>query len=364
MTDTVRVRLSTGLFALALFHVLALGVACYVAHQRDARSTDAIAPARPWTPPAYNPHLSRPLGDGTSCESLPEVNLHAQGELKQSAPSGEMKEAGPCLPCNRNANWSAANPFNLAPGETLLSVGPSRTVSQPAVQSPPSYLPPIPAAGHTMTIPAIGSPDASQRPPAKPVQILLFLDQSEGSAELQKWFQSDPGLAKLRAGSDFQVYTATSPLYRTRYARLVPADQFPVCLVQDASGGHIHAAGKQMIPRSGSQLHADIVAAYGLYKQAKQGSIQQTGALRTAGYSWDDQINPAMRLEATDCVGPLCPSPGFGPNPGGPNEGLFRPSKPADPISALLWGSSTDLATIFVFVLAGGLLIFILARRN
>jgi hypothetical protein len=361
VNDSVRVQMSTGLFALAVFHVVLLGAACYVGHQG--------VPAEPvpqWTPPTYQPYY--PQGNFQSqcvpsVESAP-VNLSAQGELKQ----GELKQASPaaspqlieqCAPCNQRPvaqpTWSNSNPFNLAPGERLLSVDP--IVTTPTYGFDYGF-----PASQRVTYPAYGGSTVADRPAAKKFQVLLFLDSSPRSQVLHNWFQTDPKLAGLRAQADFQVYTGNSPLYRTRYHQLVPADQFPVCLVQDATGGHIHAAGKQMIPTSANELVSDIATAYELYKEAKQGVIQQTGALKTAGYSWDDNISPSMRLQASDCVGPLCPPSQPDPFAGG----LFRPDNRVNnnPLQALFWGSPNDLATIFVFGLAALLLVFIMARRR
>ncbi len=347
MNDYVRVRMSIGLFALAIFHVALLGAACYLAHHETMERQVPV-----WIP-SYQPYYPNNNFQSQfvpSIETAP-VNLGAQSELKQ--------QCGPCnqrpLPQSRpQASWSSANPFNLALGEQLLSVGPVTTIKTPWSAFDPSATPRV-------TMPADGGLPSVDRPAPKAVQVMLFLDTSERSRELHAWFHRDPKLIGLRERADFQVFMASSPLYRTRYAKLVPVDQFPVCLVQDASGGHIHAAGKQMIPGTSQELVSDIAAAHVLYKEAKQGVIQQTGAIKTAGYSWDDAISPAMRLQAADCVGPFCPPT----QPSAfPAEGLFNHDQVnRNPLQALFFGSAAHLATIFVFGLAAVLLVFILARR-
>ena len=62
-------------------------------------------------------------------------------------------------------------------------------------------------------------------------------------------------LYKLRTACDFQVYTASNALYQTRYATIVPVDQFPVVLFQDSTGGHVHAAGRSMLPATPAELY-------------------------------------------------------------------------------------------------------------
>jgi len=84
----------------------------------------------------------------------------------------------------------------------------------------------------------------------------------------------------------------------------VPAEQFPVVLFQDATGGNIHAAGRSMIPGTPDELYADLKHGFTLYKQAKQ--AQNTGAVKTKGYSWDDAITPTLYLSAEDCPDGYC----------------------------------------------------------
>ncbi len=47
---------------------------------------------------------------------------------------------------------------------------------------------------------------------------------------LQDWFSQDKQLISLKESCEFQVYTAGNPIYKTRYADIVPAEQFPVVL--------------------------------------------------------------------------------------------------------------------------------------
>lgn len=309
----VKIGVGIGVVLLTLTHALLIAGSCVIMH---FRSGDDVVPG--WTPQAASGgpsgwHPNQPAISGPAYNPAP-VNEAAAGELKQQ-----------CAPCNqvprRTTNWQHSNPFNLKPGELLLSV-------DPVLRSPSQHAPAIPAAPATPYM----TPTSDQtRPAAKQVQVLLFLDNGQQSQMIQSWFNNDPKLVHLKSSCDFQVYTSAHPLYRTRYANLVPVDQFPVVLVQDATGGHIHAAGKQFIPRTSAELVGDISRGYELYKQAKQGVIQMTGALKQTGYSWDDQVSPEMRLNfESDCVGPNCPTPTFrpSPRPGGLFDGV-GPQKPA-----------------------------------
>ncbi len=119
-------------------------------------------------------------------------------------------------------------------------------------------------------------------------------------------FVENKQLVALKESCEFQVYTADNAIYRTRFADLVPPSQFPVVLFQDETGGHVHAAGRSMIPGSAEELFSDLKHGYTLYNQAKQ--AQKTGAVKTRGYSWDDAITPTLYLSAEDCLDGYCPN--------------------------------------------------------
>jgi hypothetical protein len=324
--DSIRIRLSAGLVIVAIIHAVALAVLC-VGFRMPKQTTE---PA-PWNVPcAQQPDggdcyhsaaraVARPLQ-----QPPPSVNLSAQGELKQQC-----------------AGLGTCNPYNLRPGETLLHVGPARPVARPTVAPPDPLVQPLPPSVLTLT-------DAQPtRPAAKQYQLLLFLDSSYQAQTLQAWFSQHQELINLRGRSEVQVYTDNSPLYRQRFASVVPPGQFPAVILQDARGGHIHAAGKSMIPATADMLVADLRKSYELYKQAKQGSIQATGAIKETGYRWDDGIHPAMRLYSDDECGPDGCNPPQDRHPWRPldrdGDGLFNRREPAN---ALVWMNSQEIWTI------------------
>jgi hypothetical protein len=341
--EEIRIGLSWGLITAAIIHAILLAALCLGARHGIQKSDDC-------GPQGCQP-LPLPRGSITSSiepekfAEPPAVNYAAQSELKQQCPGGQ---------CPTPQRVAVSNPYNLAPGERLVpgSVRWSdpKPAQSPVVITPASY--PAQAAG--------------QRIPAKSYQVLLFLDNSQQSVALQSWFDRDDELLKLREKSSFQVYTPNNSLYRSRFASVVPVNQFPAVLIQDATGGHIHAAGKSMIPGTSSELVSDIRKGYELYKQAKQGTIQATGAIKSTGYSWDDQINPAMRLSSDNCGPDGCPPPSEDNSRWypGKNLPLFDTDKAKNPLEALFWGSAFDLATIAVFGAAALLLVFVIARRS
>lgn len=324
MQESIRIRLSLGLVGVALIHALACAVLCLGFRVAEQPSPE------PWNVPEYRePYCQPPVtaAPPRKLEQPQSVNLTAQSELKQ----GDLKQQSGCCP-----------PPMVRPGERIVHIGPPRVVPTP------TPAPPDPLQRPDTGPPSILNTGAASQPPAKQYQLLLFLDRSSQSQTIHSWFAQHPELSTLRGKSDFQVYTQDSALYQERYARLVPPNQFPAIVLQDASGGHIHACGKSMIPSTPEQLVADMRTGWQLYRQAKAGSIEATGAVRMTGYSWDDQIHPAMRLQTSDACGPDgCPPDRWRPfdRDGG---GLFDGVPDAQ---ALLWAGAGD-----ILILALGLI--------
>ena len=198
----------------------------------------------------------------------------------------------------------------------------------------------------------------SSLPPKKQFQLSLFLDNSPQSQQLKAWFDTHDGLKRVCVGSEFQIYTASNALYRSRYAEIVPVSQFPVVLFTDESGGHIHAAGRSMIPGSAEDLYQDLKYGYTLYKQAKTGDVK-TGAIREAGYSWDDAIHPRMQL-SDECPGGDCDSTRW--QPGQRVRDLFDGAR--DTRDAILWANVSEIAVIGFIAIGLVLIIGILLRRG
>jgi hypothetical protein len=356
--DSVRIRLSFGLLAAAIVQAVIFGAFVYLAQVQPVPSQPGLDLRVPrdghGEMGAYE--SLRPLHQ---LQEPPNVNLAAQGEMKQ---------AGPCLPCNQTrrpafVQTTGSSGIHLNPGERLLSVGPERTVThQPAVSVDTVLHQPV---YRTVTPVTVAQPQA----PKKATQVALFLDASPQAKQLLEWFETDPYLRKVREISDFQVYTPQNALYRARFASIVPVDQFPTVLFLDARGGHIHAAGRSSIPTSSTALFEDFREGWKLYKEAKSGTVEatgvsQAGALKTRGYSWDDAINPAMKLQASDCNDGSC-DPGTGWRPGSKLDDFFNGSGGGlDPRAAFLWANANEIGTVFLMLVAGALLVYILAKRS
>lgn len=349
MTEAVKIRVSIGLvalaFSVAIIHAAAVGVMAMSLHKPvvEQQASWQREPASPRTPYGEITSFSEPM------TAPPTVDLDAQREIKQAG--------GICLPCQPQQH---RQPIYIN-GERVVHIGP---VTKPTTVNPAVYSPPI----QPLAIPdALAQPASAAvpTPPKKKYQVALFLDSTPQSQQLLSWFGSHKELSTLKEQSEFQTYTSSNPLYRTRYADIVPANQFPVVLVTDATGGHIHAAGRTMIPGSGEELWSDVLAAAQLWRQAKEGKVI-TGLVKTKGYSWDDQILPSMQLQASDCPDGLCfpeqpwrPGDRLRPNGGG---GLFDLPIPSQ--TAFLWANASEIATVALLGLAALLLMFILGKRG
>jgi hypothetical protein len=347
INDTIRIRLSLGLIVVAIVHAILLGVVLTTVHYKPVQAQ----PQQGWSVPSYQPSVPS-VGAIEKLEEPQSVNLQAQGEIKQ-----QIRNCPPnCLPQRVYPAPVVVQPTIVQPTVVTPTVTP--TVAPP-VPATPNFVDTTQPAKEPLVVTPVSNP--ASPPPKKSYQIALFVNADATSQRLQEWFTQNKQLAALKESCEFQVYTSTNAIYKTRYADIVPAEQFPVVLFQDSTGGHIHAAGRSMIPSSAEELYSDLRHGYLLYKQAKQ--AQKTGAVKTKGYSWDDAITPTLYLSAEDCPDGYCPTP--------PSEDrrpldrvrdLFDGAK--DTRNALMWLSAGEIATVALIGIAAVLLVFILIKRG
>ncbi len=328
MKDDIRIRLSVGLIVVAVLHAVLLGAVFTALHR----------------PPSSGEHKCWPLPNAKPVHSVgeriqqlpqpPRVNLEAQGEVKQ--------QSGYCPPC---------------PPTLMPTTQPYRLVPQ---------TPTVPAPIIVKPTPTTQSPTTPEQTQSR-YQLALFLGDDDKSQRLMQWFDSDPDLAQLKSKCSFQVYTEKNALYRTRFADIVPVNQFPVVLFQDSTGGHVHAAGHAMLPSTPRELFDDLRHGFELYQQTRQ--AQRTGALKTRGYSWDAAITPTMQLSSEDCPDGYCPiEPAdtswqpFDRDRDGNRDRLF--DRVTDERNAFIWAGAGELATLALILVAVLLLGFILIKRG
>jgi hypothetical protein len=208
----------------------------------------------------------------------------------------------------------------------------------------------------------------TQKSNAVRYQLALFLDQTAKSKSLLSMFSSDQDLIELKNSCDFQIYYADNPLYRARFAEVVPADQFPVVLFLRPDGGHVHAAGGNMIPNTGSELFSDFVEGYKLSKQVESapGANKTVGAIKPKSYSWDKSIQADMRLAPDEMVQQL-------PTTEQCVDGNCEPQERVRPLDKLLnrdspknlivWASPIEYAIIAVIGIVFVLIIAVALKR-
>jgi hypothetical protein len=258
----------------------------------------------------------RPLyGELYGDPPAPPINSSALNELKQ--------QSGVCIPCRqpRILPNRAVQPYYVVPSQPTkpAPVQPAQPATKPAAK-------PVP------------TPTTSTK-----CQIALFIDGSAKSTALVNWFQTDPSLVGLRRNCTFETYMLDNDLYRTRYAQIVPPEQFPAIIFQYSDGGHIHAAGKNMIPNSASDLYADLKLGYEKAQSVRKAQLY-TGVVKSTGYSWDQEIRPNMQLPQEDCPDGQCP-PQW--RPGDRVRDLF--DKAQETRGLVMWAGSVELITYGLF---------------
>ncbi len=395
MNDTVRVRISLGLIVCFVLPAL-VQFALFNYFANPAIHADDSGPPPTWRLPAAEPTPCGQINERVLelQKPAPPVNQAAQQELKQgiffnrrSPQPTTTTEASPsaCSTCSpaqmRPVQYATPTyvPNYVAPVAPSAAFSPPVVINprlpvQPPAQTvaprqpssseimPPAVLVPAQNSSEPILTPANYGADKGPPVTSSKYQLALFLGTDAKSKTLIDWFKTDSELLKLRSQCDFNYYTVTSPLYRERFAATIPVEQFPVFILQDNTGGHIHAAARNMIPDSAAALISDCKTGYKLYSQAK--SAEKTGLIKTSGYSWDAAIDPSMQLSAEDC-GP----DGCRPNSNDPwrpgdrvRDVLFDAA--ADSTEAVLWANASEIGFFVLIVVAVFLVVFIALKRG
>jgi hypothetical protein len=372
MNSDVRIKLSWGAITLAVLHAIAMVGGFYAIHEVPQT-------AHPQTQASLIDQLPSAYPSGYQYQTLPQpqvtappVNRSALDEIKQQAPVSQVEQlkGGRWIRNNNTGEMVWCNSC----GETYVT--PPR-YTQPVYVQPqpqPVYVPapqPQPAPilpGTTRTLPASNS----VLPAPKIYELALFVGTDARSQQLLNWFNTDPSLAKVKAASNYQVYTRDNPLYKTRFASVVPPEQFPAVVLQHADGGHIHAAGGNFIPTSAQQLFSDFQQGVTHSKQVREHDRQMTGMIRQAGYSWDRGIAPNMQLpslqqlqqyggepESCDPNDPNCGRRWPGGGGGGGLDGLWN-----KPNQALFWFGPNEMVIGILALAAVGLIVLIITKKR
>lgn len=381
----MRIKLSAGLIVLALIHALAMVGGFYAIHEapglvkHNQATTPLPIPSSIDYGPASYGVLPQPA------VTAPPVNRSALDEIKQQSPAapvaGRAGLQGPASPLEqlKEGRWVTRNGQRVWCNDCGTSyVVPQPTYVQPTYVVPKSPAPTL-APNLPSSTPLILPPSSSiltnpqTLPAPKQYELALFVGTDARSQTLINWFNTDPDLQRVKAISNYQVYTKDDPLYRARYTSVVRPEHFPAIVFQHADGAHIHAAGGNFLPSTATQLFADLKQGVNYSKQVREVDRQMTGMIRTAGYSWDSRITPQMSLNYPSS-GPLY-TPLIGQT-GYPldaemdcTDGYCKPRRPLDglfdkgPTTALAWFSSGEMVAAIMAIAACLLIVVIVVKR-
>jgi hypothetical protein len=339
-----------GLAFLAAIHALTLSVSLQHRPGSDFQIVDL--------PPLLNPTSVPEPTFYSSSPDLPQVNLTAQGEMKNA----EVANAADGT-WNVPATMAPYQPPNQAAKQQIGQIGPMQGSVQadcPNCPQPQPYYPAPRPPNTPAPTPAPYRP--SPMAAAKEYQLLLFIGNDDQSREILNWFNQHPKYQFLRSKDSkvaVQVYSSGDAMYRARYASVVPVSEFPAIVLADAQGGHIHAASRQFIPRGNpDKLYDDLQLGTKLYLQAKQQRPAQavtSGAMTSARqYTWDQNVSPNMRLESLESQQPIIEE-GWRPrqpdNGGGLFDSLCGPDG-CNPKNAFVWANANEILMAGLVVIA------------
>jgi hypothetical protein len=371
MGQEVRIKLSMGLIAAAAVHALLLAGVFEGLHNYakiEQQKPAAVGTLQLPTAPVNYQDYSGPIHKLQ--EPPPQPNAEALAE-KKSQISGNCVN---CVPTVVQPQYVQPHPLARPQYVQPSYVQPSYSPGLPIVNTPtytPTYVQPAQPTYSTPIKPerSILTTAQSSTVPRKFWQLSVFVGSDERSKTLLSWINTDPQFVKMRNNTDVQIYAKDDLLYRTRYASVIPVEQFPAIVLTDSSGGHVHAAGGNMIPRTSSELYADFVAGGRNYLEAKKSAPTQqqpmqlaNGLIKSHGYSWDNGIHPAMQLmqqSTEDCPGGQCPPDRERATP---LRDLFDNQK--DSKSLMTWIGNNELATLVVLAVCVGLVVVIVRRQT
>jgi len=332
--QSVSILLTAGLLAVVLIHAIALSTA----QRAIPRIEDAI----------FGEHVT---------DNYPKGGINFDAQRMSDRPVN-------ALPINQSARDEIKRQLGGTPftgtmnGVTYINGVPCDTCPQPQPRQPtPSQPTPKPTASTPVS-----------KPTTPKYSLSLFVIAGDRtSQQLADWFATDPRLKKLASGCNYQIYTRDNPLYKARFASMVPTESFPAVLFQDPSGGHVHAANGDSVSTSASQLGDDLEAAYRLQKQIVTTLPSGPPPIQSAG-----TLSSLSNNSGPNCPDGNCPEPERAPfwrRPGGGNDGggLFPSLQPStDPMQGILRMIFRPGETIFqvVIVMAAVVTVVYFVKRG
>ena len=234
-------------------------------------------------------------------------------------------------------------------------ITPYRSPNCPDGNCPPNVQP-VPAN----TVPANTKPSNVQ--PVKTQErysIELFVTNDQQSQALQQWFKTHATLQKWTTTCNHNTYTADNPLYKSRYAALVPPDAFPVVLVTAPNGGHVYAADRYVLPQTADSLVTEISDATKLHQSIMAGNTSPLPAQPQPPVGSQPAQHPAPDY-MEQCIDGKCP-----PDSRFPLLSKLK-DKPKDTIEGLLSAifSPTEFLMQILIVAIGTVIIIYLIKTR
>lgn len=190
-------------------------------------------------------------------------------------------------------------------------------------------------------------------PKASRYQVAVFVRHDTKSNEVLRWFSQDRNLAALVRNCDYQVYTESNPMYRARFASVIPVTSFPAVAFLMPDGGHIHVAVKESIPSDPATLYADMKRGFAHAMEVRQGVV--SNAIRpVSSASYPTGFEAPSSGYDPSCPDGKCPNPVLiDPDGRRPILRPFQddtPEKEEGPLAgffrALVWGGVETVALI------------------
>lgn len=207
------------------------------------------------------------------------------------------------------------------------------------------------------------TPSVVSVPTNQRCSVALFVSTDSQSQALLDWFNKDKYVVEFKTKCNFHAYTRDNPLYKSRYASIIPADQFPAVVFTAPDGGHIYVAARSQLPGSASQLMEAMQSAFHVANKAR--------AQRPA----NDSEAPALEVNAPDCPDGSCTpadrEPFFTPESDDARKPLFpflrQPEKPTvESLIYWLWNPGEAILAVcctalFLLIL---LVVFVKVMRS
>ncbi len=222
----MRLTLSWGAVVLAVLHACAMVGGFYVIHevpQVPGKHQASLVDTLPTAPTGYQ-YQTLPQPTLTA----PPVNRSALDEIKQqTGPNMATREelkTGRWIRNNNTGEWVLCNPCNNQVPTLLQPTYVQPSYVQPTRQPTPAPLLP----SQPQIIPASNSilSNGTPTPAPKQYELALFRGHRRTQPATPAMVQHRSTVAAREAAANFQVYTRDNPLYKTRYANIVPPEQF------------------------------------------------------------------------------------------------------------------------------------------